>query len=70
MPENQNPEVNQPTDELNDEQLGEVAGGGGPQQGLILPYIEQDNAKQQPADAQPSESLSINFTKIEYKYIP
>ena len=70
MSEIQNPDVNQPADELNDEQLGEVAGGGGPQQGLILPYIEQDNAKQQSADAQPSESLSINFTKIEYKYIP
>jgi hypothetical protein len=31
MSENQNPEISQPTDELNDEQLNEVAGAGGPQ---------------------------------------
>jgi hypothetical protein len=68
MSENQNPEVNEPTDELNDEQLNEVAGGGGPQQG-ILPYIEQDNLykQNQPGNAQPTDSFSLNFTKIEYK---
>jgi len=66
MSENQNPEIDQPTDELGDEQLNEVAGGGGPQQGLLLPYIEQDNVYKQ-ANPQPSENVSINFTKIEYK---
>jgi hypothetical protein len=37
MSENQNPEVTQPTDELNDEQLGEVAGAGGPNPPVIPP---------------------------------
>jgi len=31
MSENQNPEIDQPTDELSDEPLGEVAGAVGPQ---------------------------------------
>jgi hypothetical protein len=68
MSENQNPEVNPPTEELDDEQLTEVAGGGGPQQGLLLPYIEQDNiykATQDSPVSPPSNNISLNYTKVD-----
>jgi hypothetical protein len=69
MSDNQNTEINQPTDELNDEQLNEVAGGGGPQQD-ILPYMEQDNVykaaggQNQIANDPPVASVSYSFRKI------
>jgi hypothetical protein len=68
MSENLNPEVEQPTDELNEEQLNEVAGAGGGSQQGILPYIEQDNVykQNQPANAQQADTPSFNFTKITY----
>jgi hypothetical protein len=59
MSDNLNPEVNQPTDELSDEQLGEVAGAGGPQvpvappqEGIIaiLIGLNQPAAPQVPGD--------------------
>jgi hypothetical protein len=71
MSDNQNTEINQPTDELNDEQLNEVAGGGGLQQGLLLPYIEQDNVykaaggQTQASKDLPMESISFNYSKID-----
>jgi hypothetical protein len=59
MSDNHNLETNQPTDELNDEQLNEVAGGGGPQpippheqNGIIaiLIGLNQPAAPQVPGD--------------------
>jgi hypothetical protein len=67
MSENQNPDINQPTEELDDEQLNEVAGGGGPQQVFILPYIEQNNLykQAQPANNPPSNNISLNYSKVD-----
>lgn len=72
MSDNQNTEIDQSADELNDEQLNEVTGGGGPQQG-ILPYIEQDNVykaaggQNQIANDPPVENISYSFRKITIK---
>jgi hypothetical protein len=66
MSDNQNTEINQPTDELNDEQLNEVAGGGGPQQD-ILPYMEQDNVYKAASGQNQhlTENITINIAKFE-----
>ena len=66
MSDNQNTEIDKSADELNDDELNEVAGGGGPQQG-ILPYIEQDNVYKAASGQNQhlTENITINIAKFE-----
>jgi hypothetical protein len=43
MSENQNTEIDQSAEELDDEQLNDVVGGGGSQQGVVSPQANENN---------------------------